>query len=367
MALSTISERIMHRIERCLFVCPFSPAPNAVKAGHRLAFEYIAGLSARQPVDVILILDVSEQLAPELASLANVSVVAVVRVSRLQKIKAIASNMWRYSPRFSTRLTPTAWAAVDTRLRNHQYSVFRSEFSQAFPFVELAWRANVPKRVLSVHDIQSQLVATKSWLERSLLRLYTMRSERKLLAWANEVLVLSEKDERSVRELCAYSGPLAVQAVPLGGFVKRVRRSERTVQNGAILFWGAMGRIENERAVLHFVDQIFPPLLKRHPYLHLYVVGSAPSERMLRRAGRSVTVTGFVHDPSEYFEKAHWGVVPLMEGAGIKLKTLEMLACGLPVLSTELGAEGIAPQNDLHVVALEEFGAFLDRQFTSGI
>ena len=52
-------------------------------------------------------------------------------------------------------------------------------------------------------------------------------------------------------------------------------------------------------------------------------------------------VTGFVEDPRTCFERVHLAVLPLFEGAGVKVKVLKCLAAGLPVLTTPIGSEGI--------------------------
>jgi glycosyltransferase involved in cell wall biosynthesis len=143
----------------------------------------------------------------------------------------------------------------------------------------------------------------------------------------------------------------------------RINRTAKTVQAKTILFWGAMNRQENEESVLAFLKR-FGQRLAEGGYT-LYVVGNAPSERVKRLASEHVVVTGFVEDPSPYFLLCEIGVVPLLSGAGIKVKTLEMLRSGITVVSTAIGAEGIDdPQ--LHVVELDRFMETIERLLPVG-
>ena len=61
-----------------------------------------------------------------------------------------------------------------------------------------------------------------------------------------------------------------------------------------------------------------------------------------------ITVTGFVKEISKYFEQSLCLVAPLVLGAGIKIKVLEAMSAGLPVLTNQIGIEGIPAQNGIH-------------------
>jgi glycosyltransferase involved in cell wall biosynthesis len=117
-----------------------------------------------------------------------------------------------------------------------------------------------------------------------------------------------------------------------------------------------MNREENELAVLKFLE-LYHDLLIQENY-KLYIVGNKPSQKILNLASSNIIVTGFVEDPSEYFIKAELGIVPLVSGAGIKVKTLEMLECGMKVISTPIGAEGIT-DDKLIISKLENFWKYL--------
>jgi len=86
------------------------------------------------------------------------------------------------------------------------------------------------------------------------------------------------------------------------------------------------------------------PLIKREMFhIHFYIVGKSPSREVRRLADdAAVTVTGYVGDIRPYIAQSKVYVVPIRMGAGTKLKVLEAMAMGIPVVSTTLGVEGIA-------------------------
>jgi glycosyltransferase involved in cell wall biosynthesis len=89
----------------------------------------------------------------------------------------------------------------------------------------------------------------------------------------------------------------------------------------------------------------------------LWIVGAKPTAdvRALEAAG-GITVTGTVDDVRRYYGNALAAVVPLRTGGGTRLKILEAMAAGVPVISTPLGAEGldVHPDRDILMVAPDD-------------
>jgi glycosyltransferase involved in cell wall biosynthesis len=121
----------------------------------------------------------------------------------------------------------------------------------------------------------------------------------------------------------------------------------------SILFLGALNRFENQDAIIWFVDNMFPEIIKIYPNTKLYIVGGNPSNKIIGLQSENIEVTGFVDSLKIYFEKAHVAIVPLRYGAGVKIKTLETLAAKIPTISTTVGAEGIPSDNNLLVCDTE--------------
>jgi len=109
---------------------------------------------------------------------------------------------------------------------------------------------------------------------------------------------------------------------------------------------GAMGRIENGLTAIWYIEKVMPELSDTN--VRFIIAGSHPSEKLRSYANERVVVTGFVDSIDEYFEKSLYFVAPLVLGAGIKVKVLEALSSGIPVLTNEIGIEGIPAQNKKH-------------------
>lgn len=114
-----------------------------------------------------------------------------------------------------------------------------------------------------------------------------------------------------------------------------------------IIFFGAMSRSENYESCIWFIENVFNKLLQIDKSFKFFIVGNKPNKKLYEYCNENIIVTGFVNDITEYFNNALCMVAPLLYGAGIKIKVLEGMSAGLPVLTNDIGIEGIpASSND---------------------
>jgi len=109
-----------------------------------------------------------------------------------------------------------------------------------------------------------------------------------------------------------------------------------------LLFVGSMDYHANVDGVLQFTRSVWPRIHAQRPDIAFTIVGRNPPPeiRELQRVP-GVEVTGMVEDVRPYYREAMAAVVPLRVGGGSRLKIMEAMAAGVPVISTRLGAEGI--------------------------
>lgn len=111
-----------------------------------------------------------------------------------------------------------------------------------------------------------------------------------------------------------------------------------------ILFFGAMGRPENYLSAIWFIDNVMP--LLRGKNVRFVVLGSNPPAVLKEYESDNIIITGFVEDIEPYFQNSLCMVAPLVLGAGIKVKILEGMSTGIPVLTNTIGIEGIPAKNN---------------------
>ena len=118
---------------------------------------------------------------------------------------------------------------------------------------------------------------------------------------------------------------------------------KRNSNNRDILFFGAMSRKENYLSAKWFVENVLPRLSDLD--IRFVILGGNPPDFIKEYESQRVHITGFVDSIDSYFSDSLCFVAPLLLGAGIKIKVLEALSSGIPVLTNDIGIEGIPAQD----------------------
>ena len=129
-----------------------------------------------------------------------------------------------------------------------------------------------------------------------------------------------------------------------------------------MLFVGSFQHEPNIVALDWFVREVLPPILARRPEARLVVVGSdAPARHPYPDRALAVEIRGFVEDIREPLARCAVFVCPVRSGSGVRVKLLEAFAAGIPVISTRIGAEGLARQDAEFCLLADQPEAFAEK------
>lgn len=168
------------------------------------------------------------------------------------------------------------------------------------------------------------------------------RYERNVCRYADHVLAVSEADAAAIEQLLP---DLDVTVIPNGidtqAYCPRQGRQQVSEVRPMLVFTGTMDFRPNVDAVLWFAQRVLPRIRAEFPQVRFSVVGQRPHRRLdPLRDNSAVTLTGWVEEVQPYIAQATVYVAPLRVGGGTRLKLLEAMAMGRPVVATRLGAEG---------------------------
>ncbi|MEN6534694.1 MAG: glycosyltransferase family 4 protein [Bryobacteraceae bacterium] len=169
----------------------------------------------------------------------------------------------------------------------------------------------------------------KSWIMR--------RTESHYIPRFKCCLAASDRD----RDLVERAVP-GVRPVVIENGVDCMAQKPLPRAGAVLLFAGVMNYPPNSDAAVFFCRSILPLVRASVPEVKLLIVGHAPPPQVMA-LGREpgVTVTGRVDDVRPYYAQASVSIVPLRAGSGTRLKILESMALGRPVVSTSIGCEGL--------------------------
>jgi glycosyltransferase involved in cell wall biosynthesis len=121
-----------------------------------------------------------------------------------------------------------------------------------------------------------------------------------------------------------------------------------------MLFLGSFRHLPNQEGLEWFTRYVLPRVLEQRPNARLVVIGSDPPPRhSLPGNSDAIELVGFVDDVMEPLRRYALFVCPILSGSGVRVKLLEAFASGIPVVSTRIGAEGLAA-NDGEICELAD-------------
>ncbi|MCJ7508290.1 MAG: glycosyltransferase, partial [candidate division Zixibacteria bacterium] len=223
------------------------------------------------------------------------------------------------------------------------------------------------KKVLAIEDAISLVLRRRYQRNYGLQRLVwyleylkVRRFERKMLDEFDFFTVVSKRDKEVFK---GHSGYDRIFAIPNGVDIDYFGYRSPSTENNNLVFVGNMSVPHNIDAVTFFTNQIFPLIKREMPQVKFYIVGANPHKKVRNLANnRDIFVTGFVEDFRPYLYNAACFVCPLRFGAGIQNKILEAMACGTPVVTTTIGAEGIDAATDDAILIEDD-----PKDFASGV
>jgi len=210
--------------------------------------------------------------------------------------------------------------------------------------------------VLNHHDVQSSLIARRATIESNLLLKQYWKLEAKKLEETEkqccprfDANLTVSKDDGAL--LLDIAPEVNIRVVPNGVdtsyFTPRPDPGNRT-----LLFCGSLDMYPNREAMRFFFDAIWPKLVSRLTDVEIYVVGRNPPFwlKNLSVGDRRIHVPGFVDDVRPYFQKATTFVCPIRDGGGTRLKILDSLAMGVPVIGTTFASSGLCLDHEKHIL-----------------
>lgn len=215
---------------------------------------------------------------------------------------------------------------------------------------EIYIKPHFQKQVKTVVNIHSSVYATcRNQLEtgisesklRDRINLPLLhRYEKQYCTKFSDIVVTTEEDRIQLSE---FKPNANIPVIPNG--VDLVSFPRRTSDPGGhrLVFIGAMDNLANIDAVCFFVNEVLPKIQKLYPDVTFDIVGSRPVPEVLALQNQpGVNVTGKVPSMAEYLHRSTVCIVSMRTGFGIKNKTLEAMAAGVPVVGSDRALEGLA-------------------------
>lgn len=255
---------------------------------------------------------------------------------RLQQMGIEVIYGSEYVGKFKEWLTATGGAVTAVLINRPHVAINYIDDLQAFPRV---------RRIFYGHDLHFERLQREFELNpgAALKKEIDHYFKLECSVWQKMDVVLypSQEEAETVKKIDPTINASAVCPYVYDQLDNYANRS--AVDGNKIIFVAGFGHPPNTDAALWFVNEIFPKIKLQCPRVSLYLIGSRPTEQVKSLNGPSVHVTGYVTDAelAAHYAEARVAVVPLRFGAGVKNKVVEAMAYGVPLVTTEVGAQGL--------------------------
>lgn len=218
------------------------------------------------------------------------------------------------------------------------------------------------KIIIDTHDVQYERMKSLYKKNGSLdyilkiFRLFLIKfDEKKALLKADCLIALSHEDKKYFTQEIAHPNVLFCST----GF--DVNLTLQMYVSKTILFYGAMSDMINIKAVVEFKNYIFPLILKKIPDVKLIILGSNPSIEVKRLSDKNTIITGFVEDTSSFLTESACLVCPLNAEYGQRIRIIEALVHGLPIVTYSSAIKGMEIDEMTGVFSEDDQTLFAER------
>jgi glycosyltransferase involved in cell wall biosynthesis len=235
-------------------------------------------------------------------------------------------------------------AAIARLIAKHDFDAVVCDFLSSAPNIP-----DLSRAVLFQHNVESRIWERHAKhapdpLRRAYFRIQADRMRRcegEFCRRAAHVVSVSPNDTSDMKTLF---GVERISEVPTGVNVEYFARPDQSRVEWDLVFVGAMDWLPNVDGVRWFTSEVLPLIRERRPGTTLALAGRNPDPAVIAAARQDplITVTGTVPDIRPYLWNSAASIVPLRIGGGTRLKIYEAMAAGVPVVSTTVGAEGLA-------------------------
>jgi polysaccharide biosynthesis protein PslH len=339
---------------RSVLVTKFVPLP-ANSGGKQRSLALLTRLAQRGPT----VLCAFDDGSADLTGLAELGV-EVRAVPWAPSPARVTRGLVRTRSASAARFASEALARELRAAARTPVDLLQVEYTQLAPY---ARGVEARTRVLELHNVESAAMRSLASIHSAPARLLLgveaaalRRIERRALGEFDAVVVVSEEERARVDD-----GPAPVLVCPNGWDVGAPLPFEDEV---AVAFVALLGWGPNADAAVWLGEEVWPAVRTRVPGASLLLVGREPAAKVRALAGAGIEVTGSVPDVGPYLARARVATAPLRAGGGSRLKILEGLGAGRPVVATKVGAEGLRDLAGRGLVVADSAAAFADALVT---
>lgn len=296
---------------------------------------------------------------------------------RLKLVKQSASfNKWQIIRNFMfSRMPVTAERFLSDRFRNElvkllkssSYDIIQAEGTYMLPYIDTIREHSKALISFRSHNAEHKIWTSLSHHTGSPLKKFYFRSLAKRLKRMEEnyidkydVLVPISNNDLAFYQSAGNSKPVLVCGTGYPAVCSDIHLPTGTRES--LFYIGSLDWLPNQQGILWFINKVFTKLIRQYPSVTFNIAGrNAPSGFLQKIRHPNICYHGAVNDAAGFVQKMGISVVPLFSGSGIRVKIIESMAMGKPVVATTAAAEGLEVTDNVNILLADAPDQFIEK------
>lgn len=249
-------------------------------------------------------------------------------------------------------------------LQEKEFDIVQLEGLYVCPYIPIIRQYSKAKIVYRSHNIEHEIWERTAALSKGLKKVYINILARRIKAFEKgfinsyDLLVpITERDGIVLNQLGnikpAYASPTGIDS-------KVLVPHSKNLEHPSLFHIGSLEWSPNQEGIIWFIDRCWPAIHKKFPDLKFYVAGRRAPEWLVKRFKvPNLVYEGEVPDAYEFMNSKSIMVVPLFSGSGMRIKIIEGMALGKPIVTTPIGTEGISTMSGKNILIADSVNEFV--------
>ena len=254
-------------------------------------------------------------------------------------------------------------------LQSETFDVVQLEGLYLTPYIATIRKHSNARVVLRAHNVEHEIWQRLAKTESNPVRKWYFRIlSNRLRRFESEAMnrydLLVPITDRDLENLNRLGNKRAAHVCPAGIDIESAGPIIKTAHalHHSLFFLGSLDWIPNQEGLLWFVSNVFPELLRRNPELRLHIAGRNAPEKLIESLHKpGLVFHGEITNAKEFMQSHGIMVAPCFSGSGMRVKIIEAMAKGKPVITTPLGAEGLTVKNGENIIIASQTEEFIQQ------
>ena len=285
--------------------------------------------------------------------------------ARISSLSAAVNLFFSGKPYNAVRFISEPFARkLKNLLQNNEFDIVQLEGLYVCPYIPVVRKYSNAKIVYRAHNIENEIWERTAQLSKGLKKLYIkilakrIRSFEKGFIDHYDLLVpITERDSIILKKM-GNTRPVYVS--PTGIDTKSLIPHSKKLEHPSLFHIGSLEWGPNQEGLIWFIDRCWPKIHDRFPDLRFYIAGRRAPEWLIKKFNEpNIVYMGEISDAYEFMNSKSIMIVPLFSGSGMRIKIIEGMALGKPIVTTPIGTEGISTMSGKNILIADNENEFL--------